>query len=191
MVVTPVRSSQAETVPPPFAALPEDPRGAWVARHQRGAWRFARLLGCPANVADELVQDALLAGLHKAVDARPDAEAAAWLRAAVRNLWRMHLRTQRRRPPHVELAQAEAAQRRHGGADGTGDAFVRALRQCVAALDGRTRLAIDLRYRDDAPRAAMAARLQLTEDGVKTLLRRTREALFACVQRRLAAEDDT
>jgi RNA polymerase sigma-70 factor (ECF subfamily) len=180
---------ELDDAPSPIPA-PRDPRADWVARHARGAWRFARLLGCPAQLADDLAQDALLAALHKGIDTRPDGEAAPWLRAAVRNLWRMHLRTQRRRPAHVELAQAEAAVARHGGDDGSGDASVAALRRCVAALDGRARLALDLRCRDDAPRAVMAARLQLTEDGVKTLLRRTRDALFACVQRRLATEHD-
>src|SRR5688572_8867065 len=103
-----------------------DPRGDWVARHTRGTWRFVRVLGCPAQLADDLVQDALLAALHKGIDRLPDADAAPWLRAAVRNLWRMHLRTQRRRPAHVELdgdvdrddvdrAVAETALARHGG----------------------------------------------------------------------------
>lgn len=125
----------------------------------------------------------------------PDGDAAAWLRGAVRNLWRMQRRTQRRRPLHVDLAQvepalAEQALAMHGGSDGSGDAFVEALRACVDGLDGRARRAIELRYRDEASRAAMATTLGMREDGIKTLLRRTRELLFGCVQRRLREERD-
>jgi RNA polymerase sigma factor (sigma-70 family) len=170
------------------AANAPDPLGDWVRRHQRAPWRLLRLFGCPAHLADDLVQEALLAAVQKQIDRAPDDEAAAWLRGAVRNLWRMHLRAQRRRPPHVDLDVdlhlAEQALSRNGADDG-GDAFVDALRRCLEQLDGRARTALDLRYKDDAPRAAMAQALALTDDGVKTLLRRTRAVLLACVQRRV------
>ncbi|MEZ6037899.1 MAG: sigma-70 family RNA polymerase sigma factor [Planctomycetota bacterium] len=161
-----------------------DPREAWLDRHHRAAWRFARLLGASDDVAADLAQDALLAALHKRVEQRNDGEAAAWLRAAVRNLWREHLRRQRRRPAHVELEVAEQAMLRHGGRGDGGDGAIEALRRCVEALDGRARAAIELRYRDGASRVQLAERLGLGEQGVKTLLRRTREVLMACVRRR-------
>lgn len=170
-----------------------DPRDEFVERHQRGLWRFARLLGAAGDHAEDLVQEALLAALHKGIDACADAEAAAWLRAAVRNLWRMHLRTQRRRPAHLTLDAteelAETALARHGGDDGSGDAFLVALRQCLERLDGRARQAIELRYGGQQSRPAMASAMAMGEDGIKTLLRRTREALFACVQRRQRQEN--
>lgn len=169
-----------------------DPRGDWVELHQRALWRFARLLGARGTDADDLVQDALLAGLHKGIDRRDHGDAAAWLRGAVRNLWRMQQRTQRRRPAHVTLdASAEvaaAALARHGGRDGSGDEWVAALRRCLEGLDGRARQAIELRYADRLSRAAMGDALAMGEEGVKTLLRRTREILFACVQRRVRRE---
>lgn len=179
---------------PPFRLEPAatDGRGEFVARHQRGLWRFARLLGAANDHADDLVQEALLAALHKRIDARSDTEAVAWLRAAVRNLWRMHLRTQRRRPEHQALDAtpelAEAALARHGGDDGSGDAYVAALRLCLEQLDGRAKRALELRYAEQSSRSAMASELAMGEDGIKTLLRRTREALFACVQRRQREE---
>ena len=184
----PVPSESAFSVPPSG----DDARGVFVARHQRGLWRFARLLGAAGDHADDLVQEALLAALHKRIDTRPEPEAAAWLRAALRNLWRMHLRTQSRRPEHQALDAtpelAEAALARHAGDDGSGDAFALALRQCLETLDGRARRALELRYTEQSSRAAMASELAMGEDGIKTLLRRTREALFACVQRRQREE---
>lgn len=194
----PQAQSPAPVPPVPAAPAEHDPRGDWIDRHQRGLWRFARLLGARADHADDLVQDALLAGLHKGMHERADAEAAVWLRGAVRNLWRMHLRTQRRRPEHLpvdgaaELTAPELATTaivRHGGDDGSGDDFVAALRQCLELLDGRGRLAIELRYGEHRSRLAMAERLAMGEQGIKTLLRRTRQALFACVQRRLRSKE--
>lgn len=183
------RLKMVEPAVPPHGVAAPDPQDSWVLRHQRPLWRFLRLLGCGGHLADDLAQDALLAALHKGIDARPDRDAAAWLREAARNLWRMHLRTQRRRPRHVELAAAETALLRHGEDGERGDAFVAALRVCVEQLDGRASAAIRLRYQDGASREAMATALAMTEDGVKTLLRRTREVLFACVQRRAVRED--
>jgi RNA polymerase sigma-70 factor, ECF subfamily len=187
------REPGPQAVPPEPLAPAPDRRADFVARHQRGLWRFARLLGAATDHADDLVQEALLAALHKQVDARPDPEAAAWLRAALRHLWRMHLRTQRRRPAHHALDAtpelAEAALARHGGDDGSGEAFAAALRQCLGTLDGRARRALELRYAEQSSRTAMASELAMREDGIKTLLRRTREALFACVQRRLREDE--
>lgn len=186
---------ERERRPSPAPAGPalHDPRGDWVARQQRGLWRFARLLGASSDHADDLVQEALLAGLHKGIDARADDDAAAWLRGAVRNLWRMHVRQQRRRPGHVALGAdaglAEAALARHGGDDGSGDAFVAALRHCLERLEGRARAALELRYGERSSREHMAEVLGMAEGGIKTLLRRTREVLFACVQRRRRQED--
>lgn len=172
--------------------VPSDSRDEFVVRQQRGLWRFTRLLGATSDHADDLVQEALLAALHKGIEARAADDAAAWLREAVRNLWRMHLRTQRRRPEHVALDAtpelAAAALGRHGGDDGSGDPFVAALRHCLERLDGRARQAIELRYGEQQSRPAMAAVLALSEDGIKTLLRRTREVLFACVQRQRRTE---
>ena len=179
MPLVPQHRLQPPAVPPRPSP---DPLGDWVARHTRGTWRFARLLGCDSHLADDLVQDALLAALHKEVHARDDAAAAAWLRAAVRNLWRAHLRA-RRRHPTVAFELAELVFAGHAGADGSGDAFVDALRRCVARLRGRARTALELRYTEAAPRAVIAQRLGLSSDGVKTLLRRTRDTLLACVQR--------
>jgi DNA-directed RNA polymerase specialized sigma24 family protein len=55
----------------------------------------------------------------------------------------------------------------------------------VAQLQGPPREAIDLHYRDGVGREAIAAKLEMKPDGVKSLLRRTRELLRECVQRKV------
>jgi RNA polymerase sigma-70 factor (ECF subfamily) len=166
--------------------------GAWVRRHQAAPWRFLRLCGCPVDVADDLVQEALLAALHKGVHAQPDDIAARWLRGAVTNLWRMHLRSSRVRGDALatfaaDLELAEYAYGRCADVDG-GEAWRAALRQCLQRVEGTAREALRLRYENDLSREELSTRLGLGIEGVKALLRRTRERLRDCVVRRIGGE---
>src|SRR2546421_724291 len=69
-----------------------------------------------------------------------------------------------------------------------GDAWIEAIRACVERLNGRGREAIELHYRQEQSREQIARRLEMTPDGVKTLLRRTREVLRQCVERKVKEE---
>ncbi|MCA8977403.1 MAG: hypothetical protein KDC98_21960 [Planctomycetes bacterium] len=162
----------------------------WVRHHQVGAWRHARLRGCPPDVADDLVQEALMAALHKGIPAEPDPAAAAWLRGAIDNLWRMYLRTEGRRQRHAKLAAVDCTWPFAGAEDDGGAAWLDALRACLERLDGRARRLLDLHYGVRASRVAIAGELGLRANGVKALLRRVRDGLRACVLRRLAAEGE-
>jgi DNA-directed RNA polymerase specialized sigma24 family protein len=66
--------------------------------------------------------------------------------------------------------------------------YVEALRACVGSLDERSRCALDLQYRDRMPHEEAAKLLDLSREGFKTLLRRIRDRLKACVDGRLASE---
>lgn len=170
---------------------PAPAHDAWVRRHLRAPWRFLLACGCPADLADDLVQEAMLAALHKGVPELEDADARAWLIGAARQLWRAHLRrqgvSQRALRARAELAQRALQQ---CAAHDDGDAFVAAVRACLTGLDGRARRAVELRYLGDASRDVIAEALGIRIDGVKSLLRRTLDLLRQCVQRRLSAEQD-
>lgn len=163
---------------------PSDAIEAWVRRHQVRAWRYLRLRGCPAHQADDLVQEALLAALHKQQHLQDDERAAAWLRGALENLWRMHLRSEGRRARHTEAALAARALARLGPTD-DGSNWLQALQNCLQRLEGRSRRLLDLHYRARQSRQAIAAELGLRENGVKAMLRRVRTVLRDCVARHL------
>ena len=74
--------------------------------------------------------------------------------------------------------------------DGDGDDYVDALRQCLTSLPARQREVVAMRYGEDATRVEMAAAFGLAEEGIKTLLRRAKANLLACVRGRLGTEDD-
>lgn len=160
---------------------------AWVRRHQVRAWRYVRLRGCPSDLAEDLVQEAMLAAVQKRVHCESDPRSFAWLCGALDNLWRMHLRTEGRRERHVEAATAMRALELGAPAD-DGATGLRALHACLERLDGRARRLVDMHYVGGASREAIAKEFGMRENGVKAFLRRARSILRDCVQRRVAAE---
>ena len=69
------------------------------------------------------------------------------------------------------------------------DDYLQELNRCWTSLGGRARRAIDLFYREGAARDFVARQLDMTADGVKTLLRRTRQLLRECVERNVRRGD--
>jgi len=129
--------------------------------------RIAAGLLRDANDVDDVVQETYVAALK----APPPAGLRAWLAAVARNAARMRLRGARRRVAH------EAAAARPGACEGAADAAARMevhrrLVEAVLALDEPVRTMIVLRYLDDLPPRAIAARLDLPLDTVRSRLRR-------------------
>jgi RNA polymerase sigma-70 factor (ECF subfamily) len=164
-----------------------------VRAYQAGLYRYVRYLGASSSTAEDLVQDAFLVAFRKADGLAGGGEArSAWLRGVARNLFLRHCRREHRNPTLVDAAsleQAEAIWTAEFLRGGDGFDYVEALRECLKALPDDRRHAIDLRYRDRTTRAEMARLLGMTENGVKSLLRRVRRSLADCIRRRLALEE--
>jgi RNA polymerase sigma-70 factor (ECF subfamily) len=154
-----------------------------VQRHQADVWRYLRLLGCDRTLADDLTQETFLEVICRPFDYRGRAEAGAYLRRVARNRFLMTVRKTRRVPTPEQLEAAEAVWAENVGDDG--DLYLDALDECLGQLNGRSAEAIDLQYRQGLSRERIAEELNMQPDGVKTLLRRTRELLRQCVERRL------
>lgn len=161
-----------------------------VHQHQVEVYRYLRYLGAAPEVAEDLAQETFLAAWERSRrgPAEPIARPAAWLRGVSRNLFLAHCRRQKASPVRVD---SESLERAEMGwlheLDGTGgiEDYLGALRSCVRELPDRQRQIIELQYVQKRSRAQIAAEHGLTEDGVKTLLRRVRAGLAQCVQRRL------
>lgn len=143
--------------------------------------RYLRFLGCRDDELADLAHDAMLAGLARWL---ADDLPVAWLLATARNLFRKQLRTQRRRRELLDLERLDGLWLEQVS-DGTGEAMAAALRECLAGLPERSREVLRLRYGEELEREAIAARVGLSGEGVKSLLTRCREALAACVRRRI------
>jgi RNA polymerase sigma factor (sigma-70 family) len=91
----------------------------------------------------------------------------------------------------VELEAADSVWAAAAGEDGSLSSYLEALRECLSQLEGRAQEAIELHYREHAGREAIAERLGMKPDGVKTLLRRMRQVLRECIERKLKTETTT
>ena len=154
-----------------------------AVRHQRGLWRYLRVLGARADVADDLLQEALLVAFEKGVP--QDADAGAFLRGVARNLWLRSRQRWARRRETALADEVDALWVRVGERD-DGDAAVDAMTACLQRLEARSRKALELLYRDQTPRAAVAAAVGLRPNGLKMLLQRARQALRTCMENRLS-----
>ncbi|MCA8964369.1 MAG: hypothetical protein H6838_10880 [Planctomycetes bacterium] len=152
------------------------------AEHGRMVRRYLRVLGAAGPDLDDLLQETFVVLLDKPFEERGAAPAAVFLRRTARFLF---LRRNRGLLPQVEAADA-VWDRRCG--DDDGDGYLAALRACVDALPARSRRLVELGYEDELGRAAIGRELGLRTDGVKTALRRLREMLRTCVEKRIADE---
>jgi len=170
-------------VTPLSAERPDHPpdRDAALAAAGVAVRRYLRFLGCDWALADDLAQEALLAGIGSFAAGAPP---LPWLLTAARNALRMHLRRVGRRR-EVDGLEALHAEWIEVADDDAGEARRRALRHCLDELPPRSRRALELRYGEDSRRSAIARELGLGDEGIKSLLTRLRSALAACVQRRI------
>ncbi len=170
--------------PPTANEVIADAREAFVRQHLHSVWRYLRAHGANAHEADDLTQEAFVVALRKDVAQSEPAAAAVFLQRTARFLF---LRLRRDTPRAEPLADAVDLLWQRDCADG-GDELLTALRGCVALLDDKARRAVELSYglgaRDEASRAEVARDLGMTDNGVKTLLQRTRQRLRECVQRK-------
>ncbi|MBM4034477.1 MAG: RNA polymerase sigma factor [Planctomycetes bacterium] len=174
--------------------MTRDDLAALVRIHQAEVYRYVRYLGAEAHAAEDLVQETFLAAFRS--DAPPEAAdvrgAAAWLRGIARNLFLRYCRSRKTSPVKVDSALVERAEGVWASEflrGGDGFDYVEALRKCLDALSEKQRHVLDLRYAQKKSRSEMARLLEMSEDGIKSLLRRIRAALAECVRRRLASEE--
>jgi RNA polymerase sigma-70 factor (ECF subfamily) len=155
-----------------------------IQQHQVGLWRYLRSLGCEGTLAEDLVQETFLALLeHSFVDHGP-AATAAYLRKIALNRFITWQRKAGRVIPLEGLEEIATTWQRLAPHD-QGDAMLTALRDCLALLTARARLALEMRFRDEATREAIAARLEMTEHGARNLMQRAKQQLRTCVEQKL------
>lgn len=160
---------------------------ALVRAHQAELWRYLRYLGCDGALAEDLTQETFLSLVRNPLALENVSALPAYLRTIARNLF--FKRAGRLSPavPLDEIDDADAVWTRTVKEKDAGP-YVNALRDCVQELDDRSRRALDLQYRDRLSQEAAARAIDLSREGFKTLLRRVRDRLKACVGGKLAHE---
>lgn len=163
-----------------------------VRTHQAQVFRYLRYLGCSRDLAEDLTQDTFVAALGKTTDGQSGiVNQGAWLRGVARNLFLSYCRRSKSSPVHIDSEYVEQAEAYWAGQfdQGAGiEDHLAALRQCLADLAPRQREVLALHYSQRRSRADIALVMGLSQDGVKSLLRRLRAALGQCIQGRLGRE---
>lgn len=153
--------------------------------YQAGVWRYLRALGADTDLADDLTQDTFLAVHEKPFEQRSAGETAAYLRTIARN---SYLKARRGAGREVSLVAVEQIEARWGElVRDDGEAMQAALQECLQALEEKRRHALELQYKQEMPRAGIAEALGMAEEGVKTLLARTKARLRKCIELRIKA----
>lgn len=164
-----------------------------VREHQSGVWRYLRFLGADQTEADDLVQETFLALLRAQENGSFSYQGseATWgyLRQVARNQLLQRRRKHGREVNTVELTAAETVWCEVASHDGL-DCYLQTLRSCLEKLTSRARRAVELQYQQGLGRAELADTLGLSPDGVKTLLRRTRQKLRECIERNIKQSGD-
>lgn len=154
-----------------------------IETHQAGVWRYLRFLGCDEAQADDLTQEVFVVALTKPFTYEGRGQATVWLRHVARNLFLAEVRRQKREVAVEELDARDEAFAFNSGED-DGKSHREALRACLEKVPQRSRNALSTFYGGDS-RQGTAAALGMTDEALKKLLFRLREALRDCVQRRL------
>jgi RNA polymerase sigma-70 factor (ECF subfamily) len=159
-----------------------------IALHQAMVWRYLRALGADVELADDLTQETFLEIIRRPLEQISDAATAGYLRRVAHNL----LISRRRREGRVVITEhaehMETAWTRWAGFDG-GEKALEALAECFAMLTERAKLALQLRFIEDASRQAIADSLGVGEHGAKNLMQRAKGTLKECVEQKLAQLD--
>jgi RNA polymerase sigma-70 factor (ECF subfamily) len=155
-----------------------------VADHQATVWRYVRYLGATAAEADDLVQETFVAVWRSDFTHSCPQQTAGYLRTTARHRLLMLRRRQKCEPSHVELELADQVWS-ETFAEGPVDPYLDALDRCLDQLEGRARLALDFHYTEHLTRAQIAESLKMKPGGVKSLLRRTRDILRNCIERKI------
>lgn len=161
--------------------------GALMREHQAGVWRFLRALGAEPNLADDITQETFLAVYRKPFEQRSRGQTIAYLRIVAKNLFLKARRRDGREVAVAELEQVEAEWNELVGEE-DGAALAAALKECLQQLEDKPKQALDLQYKEGKQRVEIAETLGMTDDGVKTLLRRTKARLRKCMELRVGGE---
>jgi RNA polymerase sigma-70 factor (ECF subfamily) len=158
------------------SVIPPEELADELARHLEFLRRMARALVRDEQVAEDVVQETLVAALVR----RPEPEVGLrlWLGSVLKRRVLLHFRTEQRRVARQELLQREV---QHSGAVGVANEAERALLSIersaavgreVAALDDPYRTVILLRFYEGLQPKDIASRLQRPVATVNTQLQR-------------------
>ena len=155
-----------------------------IQTYQTGVWRYLRAMGCESALAEDLTQETFLAVMQRPFNDVSPAATSAYLRKTALNMLISHQRRVGRVRAVENIEQLDQTWMRWAG-DDDGETVLLHLRDCLARLTERARLALEMRFRGENSRADIAAALEITEHGAKNLMQRAKQQLRDCIQSKI------
>jgi RNA polymerase sigma-70 factor, ECF subfamily len=157
-----------------------------IRRHQKGVWRYLRMLGCDSSTADDLTQETFLRVLRQDNFVHHnDAATNAYLRRTAYNLLVSLHRKQKRVHTSVEASEIDEIWNRWAGQDLSGDLAIEVLQDCLSQITERAQMALRMRFGKGASRNEIAEKLGITDHGTRNLMQRAKAKLRECVEEKL------
>lgn len=166
-----------------------EPKGfeALVREHHRRLLAYGLALTRRNEIAEDLVQDALLIAHRDLAKFDATRDFGAWVRGIVRMKyleWTRSHRTERMSESQLEALDAQHREWDLAAEEGRGDALA-ALRLCREELGPHVADTLDLFYSEQCSCADIAVRLHTTEVVVRKRLQRARDVLGDCLRKKL------
>ena len=157
-----------------------------IREHQRGIWRYLRVLGCDPALADDLTQETFLSILQsKSFQDHTPAQTRSYLKRTAFNAF---ITLKRREGKVVAVENLEAideAWNEWVRDDDAGDELRMLLKACLVELTERAQWALKMRFHDQLPRVEIAKNLEITEHGARNLMQRAKKQLRECIEFKL------
>lgn len=163
--------------------LDEEPDFSELVRgHYAYVRRYLRYLGCSQEEADDLVQETFIEVWKRPFQYFGDRATRGFLRCVAKAKFARWAGVRVRQPRFLDLDAADEAWTTVFQRDDD-SAYLAALATCLKRLPGRAQEALRLRYRNDLSRDQIGKLLGMTNEGIKTLMRRSRALLRTCIMR--------
>ena len=159
-----------------------------VESHQEEIWHYLKFLGCQNALADDLTQDTFIQVFQQNSELREAESAPAYLRTIARRSFFRHLKKLKKQGAAVaDFDEAESVWQLYSPVERESDLSVY-LEDCLKLLDGRSRSAIEYRYRFGLKRKEVGSRLGISEVGATMLLQRSKSTLRECIKGKISRE---
>lgn len=163
-----------------------------VLRHQRGVWRYLRMLGCDDATADDLTQETFLRVLRREDFVQHnDSATAGYLRRTAYNLMVSRHRKLGRIQTIAEPQLLDETWDRWAGKDLSGDLAIEALKHCFEKLTQRARMALTMRFDSSSSRVEIGEALGITDHGARNLMQRAKRQLRECVEEQMQLANES
>jgi RNA polymerase sigma-70 factor (ECF subfamily) len=159
-----------------------------MENHQANIYRYLKFMGADSSTAEDLLQEVFIAAYKGELPSceMNDARVRGWLRGIARNLFYSYCRKNKRYREALGNGYLENAERywQESNLDNSFGKYAESLKQCLQQVNDRNRKILLRRYNDNISRAELATEFRISDEGIKTTIRRTKEFLFNCIKSR-------